>query len=52
MGKHSATASSLRDFGMAASTLTFVNHASILVEDPTTRVLCDPWFRGAAFNDG
>lgn len=30
----------------------FVNHASFLLEAAGTTLLCDPWTRGKAFNDG
>ncbi|HQX07121.1 MAG TPA: MBL fold metallo-hydrolase, partial [Zoogloea sp.] len=29
-----------------------MNHSCIVLESPGTRVLCDPWFEGTAFNDG
>lgn len=32
--------------------VTFVSHASILIEIKNTRILCDPWLVGKAFNDG
>ena len=34
------------------SALKFVNHASYLVKSPGVTLLCDPWYRGSAFNDG
>lgn len=30
----------------------FVNHASLLLSHGEVRLLCDPWLRGNAFNDG
>lgn len=30
----------------------FVNHAGFLLEAASTTLLCDPWTRGKAFNDG
>lgn len=30
----------------------FLNHSCVLVETETTRILCDPWFHGTAFDDG
>jgi hypothetical protein len=30
----------------------FVNHASFVCEARGTRILCDPWFEGSAFNAG
>ena len=30
----------------------FLNHSSILVEYNDTKILCDPWFSGLAFQDG
>jgi UDP-MurNAc hydroxylase len=30
----------------------FVNHASFILEHAGTRVMCDPWLEGTAFNDG
>ncbi len=30
----------------------FINHASFLLESAGTSLLCDPWTRGKAFNDG
>lgn len=34
------------------SQVQFLNHSSLLVTDAETRVLCDPWYKGAAFQDG
>jgi UDP-MurNAc hydroxylase len=33
-------------------TVTFLNHSSVLVSDGSTRILCDPWFEGSAFQNG
>ena len=30
----------------------FLNHASLLVSSKNTKILCDPWFFGSAFQDG
>jgi hypothetical protein len=30
----------------------FINHSSLVVEDKRTKILCDPWFKGLAFQDG
>ena len=30
----------------------FVNHASLIVDTNQSRILCDPWLSGRAFNDG
>ena len=35
-----------------APAVTFLNHSSVLVSDGRTRILCDPWFEGAAFQNG
>ncbi len=32
--------------------VTFVSHASILIEIEGKQILCDPWLTGKAFNDG
>lgn len=32
--------------------LIFLNHSSVLVKSEKTSVLCDPWFKGSAFNNG
>jgi UDP-MurNAc hydroxylase len=32
--------------------LTWVNHASFLLEAAGVRLICDPWFEGAVFNNG
>ena len=32
--------------------LKFLNHSCIILSSPTTRVLCDPWFKGTAFGNG
>jgi UDP-MurNAc hydroxylase len=32
--------------------VTFLNHSSVLVSDGRTRILCDPWFEGTAFQNG
>ncbi len=34
------------------SKITFINHSSVLTEDNGTKILCDPWFKGTAFQDG
>ena len=30
----------------------FINHSSVLIKDKDTRILCDPWYKGLAFQDG
>jgi UDP-MurNAc hydroxylase len=30
----------------------FLNHSCVLVSDGSTSVLCDPWFKGAVFDNG
>ncbi|MBW8050437.1 MAG: hypothetical protein FVQ77_08885 [Cytophagales bacterium] len=32
--------------------ITFVNHASFIMEKANVRVICDPWFEGPVFNNG
>lgn len=32
--------------------ITFINHASFLLESKSATLLCDPWTQGKAFNDG
>ena len=32
--------------------LEFLNHSCLIVESGKTKILCDPWFTGAAFNNG
>ena len=32
--------------------LQFLNHSSLILTTPKTKVLCDPWFKGTAFSDG
>jgi UDP-MurNAc hydroxylase len=32
--------------------MTWVNHASFILETGTARLICDPWLEGAAFNNG
>ena len=32
--------------------LKFLNHSSLIVESGKTKILCDPWFTGTAFNNG
>jgi hypothetical protein len=32
--------------------LKFLNHSSLIVETGKTKILCDPWFTGTAFNNG
>jgi len=32
--------------------LIFLNHSSLIVESEETKILCDPWFKGSAFNNG
>ena len=32
--------------------ITFLNHSSLLVTSKKTKILCDPWFFGSAFQDG
>lgn len=43
--------------GGCAPAVTFLNHSSVIVSDGAsdgapTRILCDPWFEGAAFQNG
>ena len=35
-----------------ATTFTWVNHASYLLESGEVRLVCDPWLEGPAFNNG
>ena len=37
---------------IGVSRLQFINHSCILVSDGSTSVLCDPWFKGAVFDNG
>lgn len=37
---------------MEKNRLVFLNHSALLIESNHTKVLCDPWFSGAAFNNG
>jgi UDP-MurNAc hydroxylase len=30
----------------------FLNHSSLIISDGATSILCDPWFKGAAFDSG
>ena len=30
----------------------FLNHSCVLVDSGKTKILCDPWFEGTAFQDG
>jgi hypothetical protein len=32
--------------------LVFLNHSSLVVKSQRTKILCDPWFQGAAFDNG
>lgn len=32
--------------------ITFVNHASTIIETEDVRIITDPWFHGSAFNEG
>jgi len=34
------------------SNIKFLNHSSLLVSSKNTKILCDPWFFGSAFQDG
>ncbi len=34
------------------SKVQFINHSSLIVTDTKTRILCDPWYKGTAFQDG
>ena len=36
----------------SANKLEFLNHSCLIVESGKTKVLCDPWFTGTAFNNG
>jgi hypothetical protein len=36
----------------SANKLEFLNHSCLIVESGKTKILCDPWFTGAAFNNG
>lgn len=33
-------------------TIEFVNHACVIIDTGTERILCDPWLTGTAFDDG
>ena len=37
---------------METPTIKFLNHSSVLVSYKETKILCDPWFHGSAFQDG
>jgi L-ascorbate metabolism protein UlaG (beta-lactamase superfamily) len=30
----------------------FLNHSCLIISDGITSILCDPWFKGAAFDNG
>ena len=32
--------------------LRFMNHSCLLLRTSTTKILCDPWFKGTAFGNG
>ena len=34
------------------STIQFINHSSLLVKSKELSILCDPWYKGSAFNNG
>lgn len=36
----------------AAPQVKFLNHSCLTIGDGTTSILCDPWFKGAAFDNG
>jgi UDP-MurNAc hydroxylase len=36
----------------SANNLKFLNHSCLIVESGKTKILCDPWFIGTAFNNG
>ena len=33
------------------SKVKFLNHSSVIIEHKKIKILCDPWFKGKAFND-
>ena len=33
------------------SSVKFLNHSSVIIDSGSTRILCDPWFKGAAFGN-
>ena len=37
---------------MSTTEITFINHASVKIEEDNTCLLCDPWYSGDAFNRG
>jgi UDP-MurNAc hydroxylase len=37
---------------IANNRIIFLNHSSIVVQSNKTKILCDPWFTGSAFNNG
>src|ERR1700744_1188721 len=37
---------------MSETTITFANHASVILEGQGVRLLTDPWYVGAAFHNG
>ena len=39
------------DFDGEQGSVTFLNHSSFLVDSGETKILCDPWYRGAAFGN-
>jgi hypothetical protein len=32
--------------------ISFLNHSALVIESGNTKILCDPWFAGTAFNNG
>jgi UDP-MurNAc hydroxylase len=37
---------------MNSSKVKFLNHSSLIIETNEIKILCDPWFKGTAFQDG
>jgi len=46
------TISASRSAQTETTSVTWVNHASMVVESGSTRLLVDPWFTGSVFDDG
>ncbi|MBS95252.1 MAG: hypothetical protein CL799_12500 [Chromatiales bacterium] len=40
------------NWGTSLMQIEFVNHASVVIDTGTCRILCDPWIIGRAFDDG
>jgi hypothetical protein len=40
------------NIALSSPTVQFLNHSCIIISDGETSILCDPWFKGSAFDDG